>query len=214
MTLRRAAALSVGQGVVGELRAQLRGRRPRQDRRDRCAGVDRQCRRTDAHRPPGRDACRCRPIRRRSIRRGSIRRSSNARRTSCRQGQGAGKARECDRQDCRIRAQDLLQGGLSARSALRPSTTRRAWRTHSRKPRARSERRSRSRAMCVTRSARASSGRITISPPRSRRRRERTDASGVSRPFRLRMAAQTGTAGTSWLSQSTSAWSSRSPARP
>ena len=51
MTLRRAAELSVGKGVVGKLRAQFGRRRPRQDRRDRRAGIDRQCRRAQGLRP-------------------------------------------------------------------------------------------------------------------------------------------------------------------
>ena len=59
MSLRRTATLQVPEGVVGSLRAQPGGPRPRQDRRARGAGNLRQeRRRARRSRPPARHACR------------------------------------------------------------------------------------------------------------------------------------------------------------
>ena len=100
-----------------------------------------------------------------------------------RQGQGAGKTRECHRQDRRIRAQDLLQGGLPARSAVRPrrQEERGAGAQGSRGQGRRADQGH--RLSCATRSVKVSSGRITISPPRWRQRRKRLSAgASVGRP--------------------------------
>ena len=73
MTLRRAAELSVGKGAVGELRAQLGDRRPRQDRRAGRARI-RPARPTSSRRSAGSSRCMSPPpIRRRSTPPGSIR---------------------------------------------------------------------------------------------------------------------------------------------
>ena len=74
ITLRRAAVLSVGQGVVAQLHAQPGVRRPRQDRRAGRAGELR-ARPTSSRRSAGRSRCISRPpIRSRSMPPGSIRR--------------------------------------------------------------------------------------------------------------------------------------------
>ena len=96
-------------------------RRPRQDRRAGRARIRRgKADELAALRPHGRDARR----RRQSAGGRSVRARSGggpAREGRAgRQVQGAGQARERDRQDRRIRAQDLLQGGLPARSGLHP----------------------------------------------------------------------------------------------
>ena len=124
---RREHVAAAGVVVVGrqgrhrQLCAQLRRRRSRQDRRPGRAGV-RPARADELKRfgrmvamhvaasnpqavdSSGLDAG-CGPAREGGARR---------------QVQGAGKACECHRQDRRIRAQDLLQGGLPARSGLHP----------------------------------------------------------------------------------------------
>ena len=80
-----------------------------------------------------------------------------------------GKPAACHRQDRRIGAEDLLQGGLSARSAVTSTTTRRTWRRRSRKPRARSAGSDQGHAVsCAMRSAKASTGREAISAAKSR----------------------------------------------
>ncbi len=73
MSLRRAATLSVGAGLVAQLRAHGRHRRAGQDRRDRRARIARQGGRAFGARPSGRDAYRFGESASRSIRRGSIR---------------------------------------------------------------------------------------------------------------------------------------------
>ena len=171
MTLRRAAELSVGKGVGRKLRAQLG--RPTGSARSACSSRSNSTGKADelkAFGRHGRDACRGRQSAGdRSVRSRSGDRSS-ARRTCSPKSQGAGQAGQRDREDRRVRAQDLLQGGLPARSGLRPSTRARSpWRRPSRRPKARSARRSRSRASCALRSARASTSRPAISAARSRR---------------------------------------------
>ena len=149
MTLRRAAALSVGKGVVGELCAQFGHRRARQDRRDRGARIRPASRRTEGASAAWSRCTSPPPIRRPSTRPGSIRRRSSARRTCWPKNSSAGQARQRDRQDRRVRA----SRPSTKRSAcwIRPSssTTRRAWRRRSRRAKARSARRSRSRASCA-----------------------------------------------------------------
>ena len=120
MTLRRAASLSVGQGVVASyVHGAVTDGLGKMSVIVALEFVRRRGR-VGAHRPPGRDACRgVEPAGDRSVRArsgGGAPREGRA----CRQGQGAGKTRECRRQDRRIRAQDLLQRGLPARSAVYP----------------------------------------------------------------------------------------------
>ena len=138
MTLRRAAALSVGKGVVGELRAQLGDRRARPDRRDRCARIGRQGRRAQGVRPHGRDACR----RRQSAGGRSVRPRSGGDRAregrARRQVQGAGQARQRHREDRRVRASRPSTRKSACSISPSSSTTRRPWRRRSRKPKARS----------------------------------------------------------------------------
>ena len=121
MTLRRAAELSVGKGVVGSYVhnsvAEGLGK----------IGVlvalefDRQGRRAQRARPHGRHACRRRRIRRRSTRRVSIRRWSRARRTcSPTSSRQQGKPANVIEKIVEFGPQDLLQGSLPARAALRP----------------------------------------------------------------------------------------------
>ena len=87
-----------------------------------------------------------------------------------------GKPGQRDRQDRRVRAEDLLQGSLPARAALhlRRQEERGAGRQGGRG--ARSARRSRSAASCASRSAKASSGQAAISAAKSRPLPARTKA--------------------------------------
>ena len=106
------------QGRDRQLRAQ-RGDRRRSARSACWSRWNRPARPTSLPRSAGRSRCMSpRPIRRRSIRRASIRRWSSARRTCSPKVQGAGQARRDDREDRRVGPQDLLQGGLPARSAF------------------------------------------------------------------------------------------------
>ena len=104
MTLRRAAELSVGKGVVGSLRAQFGHRRARPHRRDRWAGIGRQDRRAQSVRPAFGDAC-CfgQSASRRSVGPRPGRRRAREERAR-RQVQGAGQASGYDRKDRRVRA--------------------------------------------------------------------------------------------------------------
>ena len=90
----------------------------------------------------------------------------------------AGKTCQCDRQDRRVRPQDLLQGSLPARAGLTFTSRTRASRRRSRKPKAKWAGRSRLPASCVTGSARALRSRKPISPPRSRPPPGRADRRG------------------------------------
>ena len=127
MTLRRAAEVKVGQGAVASYIHNTVSEGSRQDGRAGRARVDREDRRAVGARPPDRDARRRhepaggRQRRPRSGRRGA--REGCARR----QGEAAGQAGRDDREDRRESGleEDLLQGGLPARSALHSSTTRR-----------------------------------------------------------------------------------------
>ena len=80
----------------------------------------------------------------------------------------AGQAGQRDREDRRVGPQDLLQGSLPARSGLTSTTTRRRRAGAEGSRRQGRRRRSRSPASCATRSARASRSRKPTSPPRSR----------------------------------------------
>ena len=108
------------QGRGRQLRAQCGDRGRRQDGRPRRAGIHRQGRGARRARPAACDACRCdqsaggRLLRSRSG-------SGDAREGRARREvQGPGQARGDDREDRRVGPQDLLQGGLPARSALHP----------------------------------------------------------------------------------------------
>ena len=147
MSLRRAASLSVGAGRRSP--AMCTTRCPKGSARSACwSRSSRPARRTSSRASARRSRCMSPPpIRRRSIRRRSTRTSSAREGRAGREGQGAGQAGKRHREDRRIRAQDLLQGGLPARSGLHPSTPTRASRRRSRRPKARSARRSRSPAI-------------------------------------------------------------------
>ena len=70
-----------------------------------------------------------------------------------------------------IGPEDLLQGGLPARSAVHPSTTRRAWRRRSRRAEGKVGGADQGHAAsCAMRSAKASRSPEAISPPKSRQR--------------------------------------------
>ena len=158
MTLRRAAALSVGKGVVASYVhnsvADGLGRIGVIVALELAGNADE----LKALRPHGGDArrfgqsaggrsvrARCGDHRAREERAG-------------RQVQGAGQARQRDRQDRRVGAEDLLQGSLPARSGLHFRRQEERGPGAQGEPRRRPARRSRSPASCAMRSARASTG--------------------------------------------------------
>ena len=105
MTLRRAAALSVGKGAIGALRAQFGGRRPRQDRRAGRARI-RPARPTSLPALGRRSPCMSPPpIRRRSMPSGLdpavVEREKDV---LADKFKAAGQAGERDREDRRVRA--------------------------------------------------------------------------------------------------------------
>ena len=107
MTLRRAAGLSVGQGAIGSYvhNAVIDG--ARQDGRAGRAGIRRQGRRTRRARPAARDACRGGQSAGGRSRRARSGRGHAREGRARRKIQGAGQARRDDREDRRVRAEDL-----------------------------------------------------------------------------------------------------------
>ena len=161
MTLRRASSLSVGTGVIGGYTPQLGGRRARQDRGAGGPGVGRKGRRPQALRPHARDARRrLQSAGHRSLRPRS--RGRPARRGgACGQIQGAGNLRMSSTRSSDQGSRPSTRRCACSISLLFTSRTR-ACRRRSRKPRAGSAARSRSRALCATRWVRASIDPIVI----------------------------------------------------
>ena len=114
----------VGEGVVASYVHNAVHRRPRQDRRDGRAGVDRQDRRTRGARPPDRDACRvAEPAGARSGRRRSrtiVKREKDVLADKYRQ---QGKPENVIEKIVEIGPEDLLQGSHACWSRRSSSTT-------------------------------------------------------------------------------------------
>ena len=117
MTLRRAAALSVGKGVVASYVHSSVDRRPRQDRRD-WSRSNPPARGTNSRRSAAWSPCMSRlPIHRLSIRPGSMLPPSSAKK-ACSPKPRPRASPPRRREDRRVGPQDLLQGSLSARAGL------------------------------------------------------------------------------------------------
>ena len=169
MTLRRAAALSVGKGAIGSYvhnsvtdglgKIGVLVALESTGKADELTALGRQvAMHVAAANPQAVDAAGLDPARGRSARR-------TCWPTSSRQ---QGKPANVIEKIVEFGPQDLLQGSLPARAAVHPRRQEERRRRRSRKPKARSAGRSRSPASCATRSARASRSRNPISPPRSR----------------------------------------------